>query len=111
MKLYDKLRGFVGKAAYQWGRYIGIYPTPTETKTLGIHYVKTPTTITLTVDAEIEEEYQEALIYYAVKEIALRINPQLSQVYEAKWAVMLEKASSGSKILYPERAKSPYRDF
>ena len=66
---------------------------------------------TLTVDAEIEEEYQEALIYYAVKEIALRINPQLSQVYEAKWAVMLEKASSGSKILYPERTKSPYRDF
>ena len=111
MKLYDKLRGFAGKAAYQWGRYIGIYPTPTETKTLGIHYVRTPATIHLTADPEIEDEYHEALVYYAVKEISLRINPDLSQLYEAKWAIMLEKASIGSKIYYPERTKAPYRDF
>ena len=111
MKLFDKLQGFVGKAVYQWGEYIGIYPTPDETKKLGIHYVRTPETITTSQAPEIEDEYHEALVYYAVKEVSMRINPQLSQMYEQKWIQALDKASSGSKKYYPERVKATYRDY
>ena len=111
MRLFDKLQGFVGKAVYQWNDYLGIYPTPTETKTLGIHYVKTPATITRNIDPEIADEYHEALVYYAVKEIAMRINPELAQLYDMRWKEALDKASEGSKKYYPERIKSTYRDY
>jgi len=111
MKLYDKLKGFVGKAFYQWGDFIGIYPTPTETKSLRIHYVRKPLDITGTQNPEIKEEYHEGLIYYTVMEIALRINPQLSKIYEEKWNESLNKCSQGSKIYYPEKVKSTYKDY
>ena len=111
MKLFDKLQGFVGKAVYQWNDYIGIYPTPTETKSLGIHYVKTPETISISQAPEIDDEYHEALVYYAVKEIGLRINPQIAQMYEAKYNEAVDKAVSGSKKFYPERIKSTYKDY
>ena len=113
----SRLRNILGKYWYQWGDNFGIYPTPTEVKTVRLHYVKKPLTITDTAvtdvsvtTPEINELLHDALVYYAVAEIGLRVGLKSAPDYRVRYTEELEEFLQSHKIGYPEKVKTIYRD-
>ena len=103
-----------GKFYYQWGPdVIGIYPTPTETKQIRIHYVGNVEDLVSGEDESdvILDEYSDVLISYAVMQISKRINPSLYGLHKSEWESLLEEASMGSKIIKEEFVQSSHKDF
>ena len=109
-----------GKYYYQWGDSIGIYPTPTEVKTIRVHYIRkpktlvqgsTPTSASYANTPEIAAEHHEALVAYATYKVLLRIDPQKAMVWKQEWIELFDKAVSSSKVVRDEVVHSPYTDI
>ena len=104
-----------GKFYYQWGHdVIGIYPTPTEDdKVIRIHYIHKPDKMQLGSDTpdSILDEFQDALISYAVMQISKRINIQLYPLFKQEWAELLEEVATGSKVVKEETVQTHHKDI
>ena len=104
----------IGKFYYQWGNnIIGIYPTPTEVKTIRIHYVGEVTDMIKGDDTpdKIMDEFHEALISYAVMQISKRINVQLFPLFKEEWNELLEEVAMGNKVVREEIVQSSHKDI
>ena len=94
-----------GKFYYQWGRdTIGIYPTPTEAKTIRVHYVGKLDDMIKGSDepSVIMDEFREALIAYATMQILKRININLFPLFKQEWDELLDEVAMGSKVVREE---------
>ena len=104
-----------GNFYYQWGyNIIGIYPTPTESKTMRIHYVGDVPDMEKGNDvphASIPEEYHEALVAYAVLQLIKRMNPEAYSLHKQEWEELKEELAMGSKIIREEIVQASHRDF
>ena len=103
-----------GKFYYQWGNNIGIYPTPTEVKTIRIHYIGDVENMERSDDSphdSIPEEYHEALISYAVLQLVKRMNPEAYPLYRKEWEELKEELAMGSKKIREEIVQASHRDF
>ena len=103
-----------GKFYYQWGHnVIGIYPTPTEVKTIRIHYVGKLDDMVKGNDEpdKIMDEFHEALISYAVMQISKRLNVQLFPLFKAEWNELLDEVAMGSKVVREEIVQSSHKDI
>ena len=103
-----------GKFYYQWGKdIIGIYPTPTETKTIRVHYVGKLSDMTKGDEepSEIMDEFREALIAYATMQILKRININLFPLFKQEWEELLDEVAMGSKVVREEIIQATHKDF
>ena len=98
-----------GKYFYQYADNIGIYPTPTESKTIRMHYVRSPLTITTSVAPEIKSVYHELLSQYAILQIIKRINPEAYVLYMLEFEIDKDKLLSGNKNFREEIIKTPHK--
>lgn len=103
-----------GKFYYQWGaNTIGIYPTPTEAKTIRIHYVAKTTEMESGSDVSdgVLDEHVDVLISYAAMQISKRINTAMYPLFKEEWESLLEETSMGSKVVKEEIIQTSHRDF
>ena len=98
-----------GKMYYQFGETIGIYPTPSEVKTIRMHYVRDPLTVTTSQPPEIRSEYHDLLAQYAVMQITKRLNPELYVMYRQEFELDKDKLLSGNKNVHEEIMRAPHK--
>ena len=106
------------KYLYQWGKYIGIYPTPTEIKPIRMHYVRKPLTLQATAASTVPEilsennrgEFADTLILYATAQIMRRLNPQVYTLLKGEFLAEKDRFISNSKVYNEEIIQVPHKD-
>jgi hypothetical protein len=107
------------KYVYQYGKYIGVYPTPTEVKVLRIHFVYDPDTLQGVADTTVpdilaensNQSFADVMVLYATAQILRRLNPEASILLKQEYYIEKDKMLSQNKIYKEEIIQSIHKDY